>query len=91
LQLKDFVGLINFKLFSRARTTMAPAPGGVSLNVGGLMTPVGQNNTGSGGYTCIHSRNAGNDVTGGLQPMSTTPPAANTNHADHRIFSAQLR
>ena len=71
---------------------MAPAPGGVSLNVGGLMTPVGQNNTGGGGgYTCIHSRNAGNEVTGSLQPMSTTPPAANTNHADHRIFSAQLR
>lgn len=40
-----------------------PAPGGVSLNVGSLMT--GHNNT--GGHTCIHSKNAAYE----MAPMSS--------------------
>ena len=42
---------------------LTPAPGGVSLNVGSLMT--GHNNT--GGHTCIHSKNS----TYEMAPMSS--------------------
>ena len=75
-------------IFNRARATLAPASGGVTLNVGGLVN-AGHNNT--GGYTCIHARNAANEMTSAISPSSTTPVAANANHGDHRIFSPQSR
>jgi|FrelakmetLWP11LW_1041352.scaffolds.fasta_scaffold409792_1 hypothetical protein len=71
---------------------MAPAAGGISLNVGNLAAAGGANH--AGGYGCIHSRNAANEMTMLTTTTNTPTPTVaptNANHSDHRVFSPKMR